>query len=252
MKATIHGDDVQLVHLALEAGDVIQAEPGTMMYMAGGVRMDTQAGGGGGGLMGGLMSGLKRMVAGESFFITTYSGPGEVSFAGPFPGKILALNLADTGEILCQRDSFMCGERGLNISIAFTKRLGAGLFGGEGFILQKLSGQGQVWLHAGGFIVEKTLAPGEVLRVDTGCLVAMTAGVDYDIQMVRGLKSMVFGGEGLFLTQLTGPGRVWLQSLPFSRLADRVMLASRGGQGESRGIAGVGGGLLGGLISGDD
>jgi uncharacterized protein (TIGR00266 family) len=252
----IVGDDMQGVIIKLARDTAIRAEAGSMMYMTSDVEMDTSLGGAqGGGLMGGLMSGLKRVVAGESLFVTTFrtrAAQGEVAFAGPYPGKIIHLDLNQSGDVLCQRDSFLCSENTVDISIAFTRKLGAGLFGGEGFILQKLAGSGSAFIHAGGMVVKKELARGESLKVDTGCLVAMTSEVDYDIQMVKGVKSMLFGGEGLFFAHLTGPGTVYLQTLPFSRMADRIMVASRTGGEESKGIAGIGGDLLGGLLSGND
>ena len=222
-----------------------------MTYMEDGIEMQTSTGGG-------LFKGLKRMVTGESFFITSFinSAPGarkHVAFAAPYPGKIVAIDL-DTfnGRILCQKDSFLCAAQGTEIEIAFTKRLGAGIFGGEGFILQRLEGDGLVFVHAGGTIIEKDLGAGESLRVDTGCLVAFATTVDYDIQFVGGFKNALFGGEGLFLARMTGPGKVYLQSLPFSRLADRILAAARFRQVDQKsGVAGMGGDLLGGLLGGD-
>ncbi len=206
---------------------------------------------------GGLFKGFKRMLTGDSFFISTFlfngQGKGHVAFGAPYPGKIIPLPLNELGgQFLCQKDAFLCAAQGIDIDIAFTKKLGAGLFGGEGFILQRLSGNGLAFVHAGGTVIEKQLAPGERFRVDTGCLVGMQPGVDYDIKFIGGFKNALFGGEGLFLCELTGPGLVYLQSLPFSRLADRVMAAARAGnRGESKGAAGLGGDFLGGLISGD-
>jgi uncharacterized protein (TIGR00266 family) len=246
----ILGDDMQIVEVELDPGEGVRAEVGAMMYMDAGIEMQTSTGGG-------LFQGFKRMVTGESFFITTflYQGKtkGHVAFGAPYPGKIIPLELNKFGgEFLCQKDAFLCAARGVEISVAFTKKIGAGLFGGEGFILQKLQGDGMVFIHAGGMIVEKTLQPGETLRVDTGCLVAFAPSVDYDIQHVGGFKNALFGGEGLFLAKLTGPGLVYLQSLPFSRLADRLAAASRSQQrDEQRGIGGIGGGVLGGLLGGD-
>jgi uncharacterized protein (TIGR00266 family) len=229
-----------------------------MMYMEQGIEMQTSTGGG-------LFKGFKRMITGESFFITTFLNNGRnksrVAFGAPYPGKIVPLDLgALGGSFICQKDSFLCAARGVEIEVAFTKRIGAGLFGGEGFILQRLTGDGLTFVHAGGTIVEKKLAPGETLRVDTGCLAAFAPTVDYDIQFVGGFKNSLFGGEGLFLASLTGPGLVYLQSLPLSRLADRIVAASRFGsnQGEQRGIGGMGlggavlgAGLLGSLLGGD-
>lgn len=246
---TIYGDDLQLVEVELDPNEGVRAEAGTMTYMEDGVEMQTSTGGG-------LLKGLKRAVTGESFFITSFlntgSGKSHVAFAAPYPGKIIPISLPDFGgRILCQKDSFLCAAQGIEIEVAFTKRLGAGIFGGEGFILQRLEGDGMVFVHAGGTIVEKDLAAGESLRVDTGCLVAFAESVQYDIQFVGGFRNALFGGEGLFLARMTGPGKVYLQSLPFSRLADRVLAAARFQKtGEKKGAAGIGGDILGNLISG--
>ncbi len=219
----IFGDDMQLVEIELDPGEGVRAEAGAMMYMDEGIEIQTSTGGE-------VLHGFKRMVTGESFFITTFlytgSGKGHVAFAAPYPGKILPLDLSG-GSILCQKDAFLCAAQGIEIEVAFTKKIGAGLFGGEGFILQRLEGDGMAFVHAGGTILERCLASGEVLRVDTGCLVAFSKTVDYDIQFVGGFKNALFGGEGLFLAKLTGPGCVYLQSLPFSRLADRIFAAAR-------------------------
>jgi len=246
----IYGDDLQLVEIELDPGEGIRAEAGTMTYMEDGIEMQTGTGGG-------LFSGFKRMVTGESFFITTFlnNAPGKshVAFAAPYPGKIVAFDLDSfNGEVLCQKDSFLCAARGTEIEVAFTKRIGAGFFGGEGFILQRLTGDGMVFVHAGGTVIEKDLTPGETLRVDTGCIVAFATTVDYDIQFVGGFKNALFGGEGLFLAKMTGPGKVYLQSLPFSRLVDRIKRGISFSQtgGETRGIAGIGGDLLKNVISG--
>ncbi|OGC00192.1 TIGR00266 family protein [candidate division KSB1 bacterium RBG_16_48_16] len=246
----IYGDDMQLVEIELDSGEGVRAEAGAMMYMENGIEMQTGTGGG-------LFKGFKRMITGESFFITTFlyngGGKGHVAFGAPYPGKIIPLDLTTVGgSFLCQKDAFLCAARGVEIEIAFTKRIGAGLFGGEGFILQRLQGDGLTFIHAGGTIIEKHLKEGEHLRVDTGCLVAFAPSVDYDIQFVGGFKNALFGGEGIFLASLTGPGLVYLQSLPFSRLADRVFAAARWQQrGEQKGVAGIGGDLLGGLLGGD-
>lgn len=253
----IYGDDLQLVEVELDPGEGVRAEVGTMTYMEDGVQMDTSTGGGG--LLGGLFKGFKRALTGESFFITSfvYNGPagskGRVGFAAPYPGKIIPLDLQQLGgEFLCQKDSFLCAAAGTEIEVAFTKRLKAGFFGGEGFILQQLVGDGLAFVHAGGTIIEKELAQGETLRIDTGCLVAFAPTVDYDIQFVGGFKNALFGGEGLFLAKLTGPGKVYLQSLPLSRLASRIIAASSVAAGEHRGAAGFdAGGILGNLLSGD-
>lgn len=243
----IIGDDMQAVILSLAAGDAVRAEAGAMMFMTDSIEMDAK-------MEGGLLGGLKRkLLAGESFFITHFraaSGPGKVAFAGPYPGKIVALDLQHQ-ELLCQKDAFLCARGELDISIAFTRRIGAGFFGGEGFILQKIEGTGTLFFHSGGTIVPMQLAPGERLRVDTGCLVAFDPTVSYDIVRVGGIKTSLFGGEGLFFASLTGPGRVWLQTLPFSRLADRIHAAYRADQGEvKRDFGGMLGGL-GDLIGGD-
>jgi uncharacterized protein (TIGR00266 family) len=244
----IFGDDLQLVEIELDPGEGVRAEAGTMTYMENGIEMQTGTGGG-------IFRGLKRMVTGESFFITSFTNNGparsRVAFAAPYPGKVIPLNLgALGGRFLCQKDAFLCAAQGTEIEIAFTKRIGAGIFGGEGFILQRLEGDGLAIVHAGGTIIEKDLAPGESLRVDTGCLVAFAPTVDYDIQFIGGFRNALFGGEGLFLASLRGPGKVYLQSLPLSRLADRIIAASRVQVGEKKGVAGMGGDLLGNILSG--
>ncbi|OGO09912.1 MAG: TIGR00266 family protein [Chloroflexi bacterium RBG_13_68_17] len=245
----IYGDDLQLVEIELDPGEGVRAEVGTMAYLEDGIEMQTSTGGG-------LMSGLKRAVTGESFFITTFANKGRkqahAAFAAPYPGKVIPLDLTQLGgKFLCQKDSFLCAAVGIEIEVAFTKRLGAGIFGGEGFILQRLEGQGLAFVHAGGTIIEKDLAQGETLRVDTGCLVAFAPTVDYDIQFIGGFKNVLFGGEGLFFAKMTGPGKIYLQSLPFSRMADRILAAARFGRTEqSKGVAGIGGDLLGNILSG--
>jgi uncharacterized protein (TIGR00266 family) len=245
----IFGDDLQLVEVELDPAEGVRAEIGTMTYMEAGIEMQTGTGGG-------VMKGLMRMFTGESFFITTFLNSGRnkshVAFAAPYPGKIIPLDLgALGGRFLCQKDSFLCAAQGTEIEVAFTKRIGAGLFGGEGFILQRLVGDGLAFVHAGGTIIEKDLLPGEVLRVDTGCLVAFAPTIDYDIQFVGGFKNVLFGGEGLFLAKMTGPGKVYLQSLPLSRLADRINAAARFRQtDEHKGVAGLGGDILGNILSG--
>ncbi len=246
----ILGDDMQLVEIVLDPGEGVRAEVGAMMYMHGAVEMQTSSGG--------MFSGFKRMFAGESFFITTFlnsgrSGRAMAAFGAPYPGKIIPVNLDDYGgRFLCQKDAYLCSARGVDIEVAFTKKLGAGLFGGEGFILQRLQGDGMAFIHAGGTIVKKVLAPGETLKVDTGCLAGFPETVDYDIEFVGGFTNALFGGEGIFLAKMTGPGDVYLQSLPFSRLADRIYAAAKYEQkGEKKGVAGVGGDILGGLFGGD-
>lgn len=246
---TIIGDDMQAVEIELDPNEAVRAEVGAMLFMEDDIEMQTGTGDG-------IFSGLKRVIAGENFFITSFlstatSGKRKVTFAAPYPGKIIPINLVEVGgSFLCQRDGFLCAAQGIDISVEFTKRIGAGLFGGEGFILQRLSGDGKVFIHAGGTVIKKELKPNERLRVDTGCLVALQPTVEYDIQFIGGFKNVLFGGEGLFYATLKGPGIVYLQTLPFSRLADRIITASKWGnrKEESRGI----GGLLGGLISGNE
>lgn len=220
---TIFGDDLQLVEVELDPGEAVRAEAGTMTYMENGIVMQTSTGGG-------LMKGLKRAITGESFFITSFINQGnrkaKVAFAAPYPGKVVPIDLgAEGGTFICQKDSFLCAAQGIEVNVAFTKRLGAGLFGGEGFILQKLDGDGLAFVHAGGTVIEKHLAGGESLQVDTGCIVAFSPSVDYNIKFVGGFRNAMFGGEGVFIATMTGPGKVYLQSLPFSRLADRLKAA---------------------------
>lgn len=246
----IYGDDMQIVEIELDHGEGVRAEAGAMVYMENGIEMQTTTGGG-------MFSGFKRMLTGDSFFITTFlydgRGKGHVAFGAPYPGKIIPVDLSlFGGTFLCQKDSFLCAARGVDINIAFTKKIGAGLFGGEGFILQRLEGRGMAFIHAGGTIIKKELGHGESLRVDTGCLVGFTSTVDYDIQFIGGFKNALFGGEGVFLAKVTGPGTVYLQSLPFSRLADRIFAASAHNRGESKGIGGIGGDILGGFFGGDN
>lgn len=246
----IYGDDMQMVEVELDPGEGVRAEAGAMMYMEQGIVMQTNA-------EGGLFGGFKRMITGESFFITSFLNNGRskshVAFAAPYPGKIIPIDLTVIGgEFLCQKDAFLCAARGVDVEVAFTKRLGAGFFGGEGFILQKLVGNGMAFIHAGGTVIERELAQNEFLRVDTGCLVAFSPSVSYDIQFVGGFKNALFGGEGLFLACLTGPGKVYLQTLPFSRLADRMFAAARfNNKGERKGVGGFGGDIIGGFFSGD-
>ena len=245
---TLYGDDMQLVEIELDPGEGVRAEAGAMVYMGDGIEMQTSA-------AGGLFSGFKRMLSGESFFITTFlhagQGKGHVAFGAPYPGKIIPLELDELGgEFLCQKDAFLCAANGVDIEVAFTKRIGAGLFGGEGFILQRLKGSGRAFIHVGGTVIRRELRAGEKLRVDTGCLAALSPSVDYDIEFIGGFKNALFGGEGMFLASLKGPGVVYLQSLPFSRLADRVLAASGSANvGESKGIAGSG--IFGSLFGGD-
>jgi uncharacterized protein (TIGR00266 family) len=254
----IVGDDLQFVKVELDPQEAVVAEAGAMMYVEDGIEMDTIFGDGSQqnkGFMGALLGAGKRLLTGESLFMTVFhnesSQKRKVAFAAPYPGKIQPLHLAELGgDLLCQKDSFLCAAKGVSIGIAFTKRFGAGLFGGEGFILQRLQGDGWTFVHAGGTLEEKALGPGESLRVDTGCLVAFQPTVTYDIQLVGGLKTALFGGEGLFFATLRGPGRVWLQSLPFSRLASRIYAAApqtgRGGREQGSLLGG-----LGNLLDGD-
>lgn len=252
----ILGDDMQYVEIELDPQEAAVGEAGTMMFMQDGIEMETIFGDGSAsssGFMGKLMGAGKRLLTGESMFTTIYAntanGKRRVAFAAPYPGKIVAIDLDQIGgTLLCQKDAFLCAAKGVSLGIAFQKRLGAGFFGGEGFILQKLEGDGMVFFHAGGTIAEKTLAPGEILRVDTGCLAALQPSVDFDIQFVGKIKTALFGGEGLFYARLTGPGKVWLQSLPFSRLADRVLVSAPKAGGKQVGE----GSLLGGLFDGDN
>jgi uncharacterized protein (TIGR00266 family) len=257
---TILGDDLQALVITLDPGEAVVAEAGAMMYMQSGIEMGTQLSmsSQNKGLMGKLFEAGKRAITGESFFITLFANNAsqrrDVAFAAPYPGHIVPMELGDHGgTVFCQKDSFLCCARGVEVNIAFTRKIGAGLFGGEGFILQKLTsptGRGQTFLHAGGTVVPMQLGPGEQLRVDTGCLVGFEAGVDYDIQMVPGIKNKLFGGEGLFYVLLNGPGTVWLQTLPFSRLADRIIASAPRHGGSSKGEGSILGGL-GRVLDGD-
>ena len=251
----IFGSEMQYVEVELDPMEAAVAEAGGMMYMEDGIEMETIFGDGSqqnSGLLGSLLGAGKRLLTGESMFTTVFQNRGagkkRVAFGAPYPGKIIPVHLAEIGgDLLAQKDSFLCAARGVSLGIAFTKRFGAGLFGGEGFILQRLQGDGLAFLHAGGTIHERTLAPGEQLRVDTGCIVAFQPSVEYDIQFVGKVKTAFFGGEGLFFARLRGPGRIWLQSLPFSRLAGRIFSASKGGKEEGSVLRG-----LGGLLDGDN
>lgn len=249
LKYQIFGDDLQMVEIELVPNQAVRAEIGAMMYMAQGIVMQTTTGGG-------LFRGFKRMLTGESFFISTFLNSGnqssQVAFAAAYPGKIIPVDLNEAGgEFLCQKDSFLCASNNVDIDIAFTKRLGAGFFGGEGFILQRISGYGLAFIHAGGTVVRKELQRGEMLRIDTGCIVAFAPTVQYDIKFVGGFKNALFGGEGLFLATLEGPGTVYLQTLPLSRLASRIVSATGFGRNSNQGESGLGGQLLRGFLSGD-
>jgi uncharacterized protein (TIGR00266 family) len=261
----IFGNEMQYVEVELDPGEAAVGEAGVMMYMEAGIQMDTVFGDGTqqGGVFGKLMGAGKRLLTGESLFTTVFLNTAyqkqRVAFAAPYPGKIVPVDLRQMGgTLLCQKDSFLCAAKGVSLGIAFQKKLGVGLFGGEGFIMQRLDGDGMVFVHAGGTLMERSLAAGETLRVDTGCVVAYQPSVDFDIQYVGKIKSALFGGEGLFFATLTGPGRVWLQSLPLSRLANRIILSApaAGGrsaeQGSLLGGAVLGGSLLGGLMGGDE
>ncbi|MEC0246693.1 TIGR00266 family protein [Paenibacillus chitinolyticus] len=245
----IHGNEMQYLEIELDPQESVIAEAGSMMMMEGNIGMETifgdGSGGGGRGLMGKLMGAGKRLLTGESLFMTVYTNNGRgkehVTFAAPYPGKIIPMDLqALGGKLICQKDSFLCAAKGVSIGIELQRKLGAGFFGGEGFIMQKLEGDGLGFVHACGSILERELRPGEVLRVDTGCFVAMTPEVQYDIEFVKGIKTAVFGGEGLFFVTLRGPGKVWLQSLPFSRLAERVMGGAIRGKEEGSVLGGLG------------
>jgi uncharacterized protein (TIGR00266 family) len=255
----IVGSEMQFVEVELDPGESAVAEAGSMMYMTNGISMETVFGDGaqprGSGVMNAILGAGKRLITGESLFMTVFTNSGggkqQVSFAAPYPGKILAMDLKQLGgQLICQKDSFLCAARGVSIGIAFQRRIGVGLFGGEGFIMQKLEGDGLCFVHAGGTVHPLELGPGQTLRVDTGCLVALQPSVGYDIQYVGKIKTALFGGEGLFYAALTGPGRVWLQSLPFSRMADRIYKAAPAAGGSRKGEGSILGGL-GGLLDGD-
>jgi len=255
----IHGSEMQFVEVELDPGECAVAEAGSMIYMTSGIEMETIFGDGskpGGGVFDALVGAGKRLLTGESLFMTVFqnrasSGKARVAFAAPYAGKIIPLDLrAMGGELICQKDSFLCAARGVSVGIAFQKRIGVGLFGGEGFIMERLQGDGLCFVHAGGTVHQVELAPGERLRVDTGCLVALLPGVQYDIQYVGKIKTALFGGEGLFFASLTGPGKVWLQSLPFSRLAGRIMRAAGGSRKEEGSVLDRAFGL-GNLLDGD-
>jgi uncharacterized protein (TIGR00266 family) len=261
----IKGAEMQFVEIELDPGEAAIGEAGSMMFMDAGIGMDTvfgdASGGGGGGLFGKLLGAGKRLVTGESLFTTVYTNSAsqkqKVAFAAPYPGKILAMDLRSMGgTLICQKDAFLCAARGVSLGIYFQKKLGVGFFGGEGFIMQKLDGDGLAFVHAGGSILKRELQIGQTLFVDTGCLVALTPTVNFEIQYVGKIKTALFGGEGLFFAKVTGPGTVWLQSLPFSRLASRVFAAApqRGGSREEGSLLGGFGaaGILGSVLGGDD
>ena len=266
----IKGAEMQFVEIELDPGEAAVGEAGSMMYMDAGLGLDTVFGDGSAqqsGLFGKLLGAGKRLVSGESLFTTVYTNQSparlKVAFAAPYPGKIIAMNLRQLGgTLICQKDAFLCAARGVQLGIALQQKLSVGFFGGEGFIMQRLDGDGLAFVHAGGTIVKRELAAGQVLFVDTGCVVAYTPNVNFEIQYVGKIKTALFGGEGLFFARMTGPGTIWLQSLPFSRLASRVFAAApqRGGSRAESSLLGAssvaglgaGAGLLGGLFGGDD
>jgi uncharacterized protein (TIGR00266 family) len=248
----LYGDDMQFVEIELDPRETVVAEAGAMMMMDDNIKMETIFGDGSkknsGGLFGALGGAAKRVLTGESLFMTAFTNNGidkeKVSFASPYPGKIIPIDLSQVdGKLICQKDAFLCAAKGVSIGIDFRKKLSTGFFGGEGFILQKLEGDGLCFIHAGGTIVKKELRPGQKLKVDTGCLVAMTRDIHYDIQFIGGVKNTLFGGEGIFFATLTGPGHVWIQSLPFSRLASKVFAAAPQVYGDQKGEGSVLGSL---------
>jgi uncharacterized protein (TIGR00266 family) len=263
----IKGSEMQFVEVELDPGEAAVGEAGSLFWMDAGIEMDTVFGDGsaqsnGGGLLGKLLGAGKRLVTGESLFTTVYSNQGagkaRVAFGAPYPGKIIPMDLRQMGgTLICQKDSFLCAARGVSLGIQFQQKLSVGFFGGEGFIMQRLDGDGMAFVHAGGTILKRELQPGQTLMVDTGCVVAYSPSVNFEIQYVGKIKTALFGGEGLFFARMTGPGTVWLQSLPFSRLASRVFAAApqAGGRGRGEGsvLGGFGaGGLMGGILGGDD
>ncbi|WP_294820515.1 TIGR00266 family protein [uncultured Flavobacterium sp.] len=255
----IYGEEMQYVEIELDPQEAVVAEAGSFMMMDTGVQMQTIFGDGSNqneGFMGKLFSAGKRLLTGESLFMTVflnqYHGRRKVSFASPFPGKIVPIDLTQfKGKFICQKDSFLCAAKGVTVGIEFSRKLGRGLFGGEGFIMQKLEGDGLAFVHAGGTLARKELGAGEILKVDTGCIVGFSQTVDYDIEFVGGIRNTIFGGEGLFYATLTGPGTVYVQSLPFSRLAGRIYAAAPQGGGQQRGEGSLLGGL-GNLLDGDN
>lgn len=249
----IYGEEMQCVEVELDPQETVVAESGSFMMMENEIQMQTLFGDGSAqskGLMGKLMSAGKRLLTGESLFMTAFTHAGnagkqKVTFAAPYPGKIIPMDLSLlNGRLICQKDAFLCAAKGVSIGIEFQKKLGTGLFGGEGFIMEKLEGDGMAFVHAGGYIMEKELQAGESLRIDTGCIVAFTGSIQYDIQFVGGIKNTIFGGEGLFFARLTGPGKVWLQTLPISRLASRILAYGIGPRKEEGSILGGIGNLL--------
>ena len=255
----IYGEEMQYVEIELDPQEAVVAEAGSFMMMDTDIKMDTIFGDGSNqdnSVLGKIFSAGKRILTGESLFMTAFLNVGqskrEVSFASPYPGKILPIDLSEKqGKFICQKDAFLCAAKGVSIGIEFSKRLGRGLFGGEGFIMQKLEGDGMAFVHAGGTLARKELGPGEILKVDTGCIVGFTKDIDYDIEFVGGIRNTVFGCEGLFFASLRGPGTVYIQSLPFSRLAGRVWAAAPKGGGKDKGEGSILGGI-GDLLDGDN
>lgn len=255
---SIYGEEMQYVEIELDPQEAVVAEAGSFMMMDSNIKMSTIFGDGSNqdnSVLGKIFSAGKRILTGESLFMTAFlnegSGKKKVSFASPYPGKIVAIDLSEKqGKFICQKDAFLCAAKGVSVGIEFSKRLGRGLFGGEGFIMQKLEGDGMAFVHAGGTLARRELAAGEVLKVDTGCIVGFTQDVDYDIEFVGGIRNTIFGGEGLFFASLRGPGVVYIQSLPFSRLASRVWAAAPQGGGKDKGEGSVLGGI-GDLLDGD-
>ncbi len=256
----IFGEEMQYVEIELDPQETVIAEAGAFMYMKDHIQMQTIFGDGSrqtdqGGLFGKLMGAGKRLLTGESLFMTAFTNTGtnksHAAFASPYPGKIIPVDLSKVGgKLVCQKDAFLCAAKGVSIGIEFQRRLGTGLFGGEGFIMEKLEGDGMAFMHAGGYVTERTLVPGEILRIDTGCVVGFTKEVDFDIEMIKGVRNMIFGGEGMFYAVLRGPGTVWMQSLPISRLASRIFsyAPQHGGSKEEGSILGG----LGRLLDGDN
>ena len=250
----IFGEELQYVEIELDPQETVIGEPGGFMMMDADIQMNTIFGDGSpasnnGGLLGMLMSAGKRLLVGENLFMTAFTNQGQgkkrVSFAAPYTGKIIALDLAAyNGKIIAQKDAFLCAAKGVSVGIEFQRRLGTGIFGGEGFIMQKLEGDGMAFVHAGGYVTERTLQPGEILKIDTGCVVAYTDGIDFDIEFIKGIRNFMFGGEGLFFASLRGPGKVWIQSLPISRLAGRLMQYGMGQRKEEGSVLGGLGNLL--------
>ncbi|TAH26635.1 MAG: TIGR00266 family protein [Cytophagales bacterium] len=251
----VFGEEMQCIEVELDPQETVMGEPGSFMTMEQDVQMETIFGDGSqqsGGLMGKLFSAGKRLLTGESLFMTAFTNVGQgkkkVMFAAPYPGKIIPMNLNELGnKIICQKDSFLCAAKGVIVGIEFQKKLGTGLFGGEGFIMQKLEGDGMAFVHAGGHVIERVLMPGELIKIDTGCIVAFTHHINYDIQFVGGIKNTLFGGEGVFFAILRGPGKVWIQSLPISRLAGRIVQYGTGNRKEEGSILGG----LGNMFDGD-